>query len=74
MACSLRVMPAINNCFAGMARSFQYLVAILRYPYKVVLNLKHRMTAVSVFHAAPHFVWHIVAAKAGVLAQLGAED
>lgn len=44
--------------------SIQHLVAILRYPDKVLLNLKHRMTAVSVFHTTPPFVRHIAAAKA----------
>ena len=40
------------------------LVAVLRNPYKVTLNLKYRMTAVSVLHAAPPFVQPILAAKA----------
>jgi hypothetical protein len=44
--------------------SCQHLVAVLRYPYKMVLNLKNCVTTVSVFHAAPPFVQHIVAAKA----------
>jgi hypothetical protein len=43
---------------------FQYLVSILRYPYKVVLNLKNCMTSVSVFHATSPPMQHIVAAKA----------
>ncbi len=42
----------------------QHFVSVLRYPYKVVLNLIHRMTAISVIHAAPPFVQHILAAKA----------
>ena len=42
----------------------QHFVSVLRYPHKVVLNLKNCMTSVSVFHAAPPFVQHIVAAKA----------
>jgi len=45
--------------------SSQNLVSVLRYPYKVVLNLKNRMTSVSVFHAATPFVQHIVEAKEG---------
>ena len=44
--------------------SAQYLVSVLRYPYKVVLNLKNRMTSVPVFHAAPPSVQHNIAAKA----------
>jgi hypothetical protein len=43
----------------------QNLVAVLRHPYKVVLNLKNCMTTVSVIHAAPPFVQLIIlAAKA----------
>ncbi len=45
----------------------QHFVSVLRYPHKMVLNLKNCMTSVSVFHAAPPFVQHIVAAKAGGL-------
>ena len=45
--------------------SLQNLVAVRRYPYKMVLNLKNCMTTVSVIHAAPPFVQLIIfAAKA----------
>jgi hypothetical protein len=44
--------------------STQYLVAVLRHPYKVILNLKHRVASVPVFHAAPPFMQHSLAAKA----------
>jgi hypothetical protein len=52
----------LSNPFRHLAA--QHLVSVFRYPYKVILNLKNRMTAVSVFHAAPPSVQHIVAAKA----------
>jgi hypothetical protein len=38
----------------------QYLVPVLRYPYKMVLNLKNCMAAVSVIHAALPFVRLII--------------
>ncbi len=59
--------------FTGLPNQLSYplrylasenLVAVLRNPYKVILNLKYRMTAVSVLHAAPPFVQPIPAAKA----------
>lgn len=62
--------------FAGLSHQFsnslrnlsaQHFLSVLRYPYKVVLNLKNRMAAIPVFHAATPFVQHILAAKAGGL-------
>lgn len=47
--------------------SDQHFVAIFRHPYKALLNLKNRITAIPVFHAAPPLGQHIVAAKAGGL-------
>ncbi|PTQ77646.1 hypothetical protein C8R21_1491, partial [Nitrosospira multiformis] len=45
--------------------SLQNLVPVLRYPYKMVFNLKNCMTALSIIHAAPPFVQLIIfAAKA----------
>ena len=44
-------------------RSSLYFVTVLRHPHKVILNLIHRMTAISVFHATPP-VQPILAAKA----------
>ena len=44
--------------------SCQNLVTVLRYPYKVIFNLKYRMTTISVLHAAPPFMRPILAAKA----------
>ncbi len=44
--------------------SSEHFVAIFRYPNKVILNLKYRMTAISVVHATATFSRHILAAKA----------
>ena len=44
--------------------SRQHLVPVLRHPDKVVLDLKYRMAAISVVHAAPPLAQHIFAAKA----------
>jgi len=44
--------------------SCQNLVAVLRYPYKVIFNLKYRMTTISLLDAAPPSMRLILAAKA----------
>jgi hypothetical protein len=45
----------LSNQFPNSLRnlSFQNLVAIFRYPHKVILKLKNCMTTVYVFHNAP---------------------
>jgi hypothetical protein len=45
--------------------SSEHFVAIFRYPNKVILHLKYRMTPISVVHATAPFSRHILAAKAG---------
>ena len=57
-----RLSHQLSNSLRNI--SSQLFVSVFRYPYKVLLNLKNRMAAISVFHAAPPFVQHIVAAKA----------
>jgi hypothetical protein len=42
----------------------QYFLAIFRHPDKMILNLKYRMTPISVVHATSPFSQHILAAKA----------
>jgi hypothetical protein len=44
--------------------STQYFVAVFCNPYKVILNLKNRMTAISIIHVAPPFMQHFISAKA----------
>ena len=63
---NLKGFAGLTNQFSYTLRhlSAQHLVPVFRYPYKVVLNLKNRMTAIPIFQAAPPFMQHIVAAKA----------
>jgi hypothetical protein len=59
--CFTRLTNQLSNPFCYL--SFQNLISILRYPYKMVFNLINRMTSLSIIHATPP-VWHILAAKA----------
>ena len=63
---NLERLACLPNQLANSLRDFarQYFVAVFRDPYKVVLDLKNRVAAVSVFHSAPLDVRRIFAAKA----------
>jgi hypothetical protein len=63
----LKGFARLSHQFSNSLRylSLQNLVAVLRYPYKMVFNLKNCMAAVSVIHAALPIVQPIIfAAKA----------
>ncbi len=51
----LKGFTRLSYQFSNSLRYFsiQYLVSILRHPDKVILNLKHLVATVPVFHAAP---------------------
>jgi len=59
--CFARLAYQLSNTFGYL--SFQNLISILRYSYKMVFNLLGRMTSISVIYAKPP-VQHILAAKA----------
>src|SRR3989338_5901359 len=63
---NLKGFTCLSHQLSNSLRYFpsQNLVSVLRYPYKVVLNLKNCMASISVFHAAPPSVQHNIAAKA----------
>lgn len=49
--CFARLTNQLSNSFCYL--SLQNLISILRYPYKMILNLINRMTFISIIHATP---------------------
>ena len=48
----LKCLAGLTNKLFYSKRHFvmQYLIAIFRYPYKMILNIENRMTSITIFH------------------------